>query len=156
MIRRYNKLVILGKLETKYQAPFDDKSFDIWSMNKHKDADCLPRVDKWFDIHKAPENINADVFRTDFPFAEIHEKIGGKQCNNITSYLIYYAVIFGLYDEIHLYGMRFDPDHPHRTLEYHNVREAIAFARGKGCKIFDYDGVLTKEFVINEHKDYDN
>jgi hypothetical protein len=154
-MRKTKKVVILGKLETKYQAPFNDPSFDIWSMNKHKDADCIPRVDKWFDIHKFPENPKADVLRADFPFDELHEAIGGKQCNNITSYLIYYAVEFGLYDEIHLYGMKFTPDHEHRKEEYHNVREAIAYARGRECKIFDYDGVLTKEFEVNENRDYD-
>ena len=29
-------------------------------MNLHADAQFIPRVDKWFDLHKNPDNINAD------------------------------------------------------------------------------------------------
>ena len=45
----------LGKLETNYEAPFDDPSWEIWSMNKHADEQFIPRVDKWFDIHIEPQ-----------------------------------------------------------------------------------------------------
>ena len=30
------KVAILGKLETKFKAPFDDPDFDIWGFNYHK------------------------------------------------------------------------------------------------------------------------
>lgn len=37
------KLAILGKLETKFKAPFNNSDFDIWVFNYHKEE--LPRVD---------------------------------------------------------------------------------------------------------------
>ena len=36
------KIAILGKLETKYYAPFDDPEWEIWSMNKHIDEQFIP------------------------------------------------------------------------------------------------------------------
>ena len=150
-----DKICILGKLPTKYEAPFNDESFEIWTMNKHIDHDLIPRIDKTFDIHINPENKNADVLRADFPMEQLQDKLGGNYLNNITSYLIAYATCCGA-KEIHLYGMRFDADHDHRKLEYYNVREIIFYAKGRGVKIFDYDGILTKEFIVQEGQDYDS
>ena len=150
------KIAILGKLETKYNAPFDDESWEIWSMNKHSDAEFIPRVDKWFDIHLKPENEKADVLREDFPFEECHELAGGRYFNNITSYLIAYAILLGA-TEIALYGMRFTIDHAHRMKERENVRHWIFFAKGRGIKVTipcDKSYLLPEE-VISEGSDYD-
>jgi hypothetical protein len=40
------KVAILGKLPTKFNAPFDNKKWDIWTLNKHIDCEKLPRVAK--------------------------------------------------------------------------------------------------------------
>lgn len=150
------KIAILGKLETKYEAPFDDSTWEIWSMNKHVDEQFIPRVDKWFDIHINPEKKDADVLREDFPFDKCHELAGGRYFNNITSYLIAYAILQGATD-IALYGMRFTIDHERRQRERENVRQWIFFAKGRGINVtIPCDSqYLLPEQVIGEGQDYD-
>ena len=156
MAKLGRKIAILGKLETKYKAPFNDISWEIWSMNKHKDEEFLPRVDKWFDIHIKPDKPDADILRNNFPFEECHALVGGNYFNNITSYMIAYAILQGA-TEIALYGMRFTIDHERRQAERENVRQWIFFALGRGIKItipFDKDYLLP-EHKIKEGMDYD-
>lgn len=149
-------IVILGKLETKYDAPFDDTSCEIWTMNQHKDGELIPRVDKWFDLHINPINKTADVLRDDFPFDDCHKLVGGKYFCSTSSYLIAYAILQGATD-ISLYGMRFTPDHERRARELHNVRELIFFAKGKGINVeipSDKDYLLPQH-ITKEGEDYD-
>lgn len=142
-----DRVAILGKCSSKYDAPFNDKTFDIWCFNIHKDADRLPRVDTWFDIHATNFNENADIKRADFPFKEVEDLIGGQYYNNSVSYLIAYAILKG-YKEIWLYGMRFTNDNERRRHEYENVRELIFFAKGKGIKVFaPSDAVMLKQYA---------
>ena len=156
MAKLGRKIAILGKLETKYKAPFDDISWEIWSMNKHRDEEFLPRVDKWFDIHIKPDKPDADILRDDFPFEKCHALAGGNYFNNITSYMIAYAILEGA-TEIALYGMRFTIDHERRQAERENVRQWIFFALGRGIKVTipcDKDYLLP-EHVVKEGMDYD-
>jgi hypothetical protein len=145
------KLAILGKLPTKLNAPFDDADYDIWSMNLHSDTALIPRVDKWFDIHKKPENVNADVLRKDFPFEKCHNLVGGNYFNNSVSYMIAYAILQE-YKHIELYGMRFSCDHERRHSEYYNVRELVFFARGKGTTVT----APVDEILLQDFTDYSN
>lgn len=141
-----NKLAILGKLDTKYKAPFNDDSFDIWSVNKHCDEANIPRVDVWFDLHKEMVKPDADINRENFPFDDVENLLGGNYFNNSISYLIAYAILQG-YKEIHLYGMRFNSEGEERHREYQNVRELIFFAKGKGIKVYaPYDNIMIKQY----------
>lgn len=141
-----NKVAILGKLENKLKAPFNDDSWDIWTMNYHTDEDKLPRIDLWFDIHSKYPNPKANITRENYPFEEAKKLVGGNYFNNSVSYMIAYAILKG-YKTIALYGMRFENDKESRRGEYHNVRELIFFAKGKGINITaPYDPVMTKEF----------
>lgn len=156
MKNKIKKIAILGKLETKYDAPFDDTSWEIWSMNKHKDEELIPRVDKWFDIHINPAKKNADILRKDFPFDECKKLAGGNYFVTVTSYLIAYAILSGA-THIALYGMRFTQDHERRKRELENVRQWIFFALGRGLKV---DIPSDKEYLLPEHiirdgEDYD-
>ena len=140
------KVAILGKIDTKYFAPFDDESFDIWSMNIHADADKIPRVDLWFDIHANKPNPNADIKRENFPFSDAEQLVGGQYFNNSVSYMIAYAILKG-YEEIALYGMQFNYDKESRRGEYQNVRELIFFAKGRGIKVTaPVDKVMLQEY----------
>ena len=140
------KVAILGKLETKFKAPFDNPEFDIWAFNYHK---IRPkRATLWFDIHSKNPNPIADIKRDNFPFKKCEELLGGNYFNNTASYLIAYAILKG-YKEIHLYGMQFINDSERRNNEYQNVRELIFFAKGKGIKILaPYDNIMLKEYAI--------
>lgn len=143
-----HKVAILGKLPTKFKAPFDDLEYDIWAFNWHTDADKLKRIDKWFDIHRHNPNPKSTIFRTSFPFQECVQLVGGNYFNNTVSYLIAYAILEG-YTEIELYGMRFDSEGEKRKQEYHNVRELMFFAKGRGIKIScPVDEPLRREYEI--------
>ena len=140
------KVAILGKLDTKFDAPFDDYNWDIWTFNKHNDFDKLPRVDCLFDLHSHNPNPDADVFRDEKRIKSLEKLVGGKYFNNSVSYLIAWAILLG-YEEIALYGMRFDSERAKRREEYHNVRELIFFAKGRGIKVTaPSDPVMLQEY----------
>lgn len=153
------KVAILGKLPTKYKAPFNDTEWEIWSVNKHSDEANIPRVDLWFDLHFEPYKKNADFTRDNFPFDDIEKMVGGHYFNNTISYLIGYAILKG-YKEIALYGMAFTTPAEQKIKQYENVRELIFFAKGKGIKVtapFDKRMVeqyplYTQEYVANKPK----
>lgn len=141
-----SKLAILGKLETKFKAPFNDPSFDIWAFNYHKEE--LPRVDLWIDIHANNPNPKANLTRNNFPFDECNSLLGGNYFNNTASYLIALGILRG-YKEIHLYGMKFQTDKESRKNEYANVRELIFFAKGRGIKIkAPFDSVMLQTYSL--------
>ena len=59
-----------------------------------------------------------------------------------------FAILEG-YTEIELYGMRFDAESEIRKQEYHNVRELIFFAKGRGIKIScPVDKLLMREYEL--------
>lgn len=140
------KVAILGKLETKFYAPFDNHNFDIWAFNYHK---TMPkRYTAWFDLHLRNPNPIATVTRKNYPFEEINKMLGGNYINNSASYLLAYAIYLG-YKEIHLYGMRFNSGEEIRTKQRQNLREIIFFAKGKGIKISaPYDDCLLSDYPV--------
>ena len=138
------KVAILGKLPTKFKAPFDDKDWDIWTCNYHQEG--LPRISLWFDIHANNPNPIADITRANYPFEDIEEMLGGQYINNSFSYMIAYAVYKG-YEEIALYGAQFLNDQERRTGQFFNAREMIMFAKGRGIKVTaPYDSIMLQEY----------
>lgn len=126
-----NKVAILGKLPSKYFAPFEDMSYDIWTCNYNE---VLARVDHIFDIHAHGANPKATITRSNYPFKEVERLLGGQYFNNTFSYMIAFAVLLQ-YKEIELYGVRLYDDHEIREHQRQNVRELIFFARGRGIKV---------------------
>lgn len=140
------KVAILGKLPTKLKAPFDNKSWDIWTCNYHKEE--LSRITLWFDIHANKPNPKANITRENYPFKEVENMLGGQYINNSFSYMIAYAVYKG-YTEIALYGAQFLNDQERRTGQYFNVREMIFFAKGRGIKVTaPYDSIMLNEYEL--------
>ena len=126
-----NKVAILGKLPSKYFAPFEDMSYDIWTCNYNE---VLARVDHIFDIHSHGANPKATINRSNYPFRDVERLLGGQYFNNTFSYMIAFAVLLK-YKEIELYGVRLYDDHEIREHQRQNVRELIFFARGRGIKV---------------------
>lgn len=126
-----NKVAILGKLPSKYFAPFEDMSYDIWTCNYNE---VLARVDHIFDIHAHGANPKATINRSNYPFRDVERLLGGQYFNNTFSYMIAFAVLLQ-YKEIELYGVRLYDDHEIREHQRQNVRELIFFARGRGIKV---------------------
>lgn len=147
---------ILGKLESKFHADFDNENVEIWSMNKHVDANMLPRVDKWFDLHIQP-SIDAHYTKQNFPFEKCHELVG-RRFVTTAAYMIAFAIVEGA-TEISLFGMRFTNDgNPRRQRELHNVRELIFYALGRGVKINIYSEdkpYLFPEHIVDDSEDFD-
>lgn len=128
------EICILGKLQTKYLAPFD-KDIEIWSMNLHDDEFLIPRVDKWFDLHTIPQKISADYTKDNFPFEECHKLVNGRRFCSTMAYMIAFAILQNV-DKISIYGCKFTDDgNVRRQRELHNVRELLFFAMGKGIEI---------------------
>ena len=143
------KITILGKMESKYNADWEEKDNLIISMNKHWDEDMLPRIDKWFDLHEIPEKEDADYTKDNFPFDKCHELVHGRRFCTTAAYLIAWAILQNP-DTIEIHGMRFTQDgNPRRQRELHNVREMLFFVMGKGINlIIDEDDV---EYLFPEH-----
>jgi len=126
---------ILGKLESKYLAPYENPDITIISMNSHYDEYLLPRVDLWFDVHEEPTREKADYTKDNFPFEECEKLVHGKRFVTTTAYLIAWCILQGA-TKISLYGMRFTDDgNPRRQRELHNVREMLFFCMGRGIEI---------------------
>lgn len=141
------KVAILGKLPTKFKAPFDDLTYDIWTLNHHKDGYGLKRITEWFDIHANAKNQKATITRSNYPFKDVENLLGGNYFNNSVSYMIAYAILQG-YELIELYGMRFQGENETRRGEYHNVRELLFFAKGKGIEIkAPYDPIMLQPYA---------
>ena len=126
-----NKVAILGKLPSKYFAPFEDMSYDIWTCNYNE---VLARVDHVFDIHAHGANPKATINRSNFPFTKCEKLVGGQYFNNTFSYMIAYAILKG-YKEIEIYGCRFIDDSEQRAKQKQSTRELVMFARGRGIKV---------------------
>ena len=145
-MKTIKKVAILGKLPTKLKAPFDDKEWDIWSVNRRSNEEKLPRVDLWFDLHFEPFTEGQDFNRDNFPFEVIEKMLGGHYFNNTVSYLIAFAIYKG-YKEIALYGMSFSTSAEQKIKQYENVRELIFFAKGRGIKVTaPFDEVMLAEY----------
>lgn len=141
-----NKVAILGKLPSKYFAPFEDMSYDIWTCNYNE---VLARVDHVFDIHAHGANPKATINRSNYPFKDVERLLGGQYFNNTFSYMIAFAVLLQ-YKEIELYGVRLYDDHEIRTAQRANVRELIFFARGRGIKV----SAPADECLLEEYEYY--
>lgn len=141
-----NKVAILGKLPSKYFAPFEDMSYDIWTCNYNE---VLARVDHIFDIHSHGANPKATVTRSNYPFREVERLVGGQYFNNTFSYMIAFAILLQ-YREIELYGVRLYDDHEIREHQRQNVRELIFFARGRGIKV----SAPADECLLEEYEYY--
>lgn len=145
------KVAIIGKLPSKYQAPFADTTWAIYGCNKHVDMAKIPRYSLWFDIHRNPSNYTIPpdklITRDKYPLEEVTSLLGGNYLNNSISYMVMYAVLQGA-TEICLYGIRLENDHEIRTHQRQGTREICMFARGRGIKVTSYEPTLLEEYPL--------
>ena len=158
------KVAILGKLSSKFNAPFNDKSWQIWLSNWHKDYNYLPRYDLWFDMHnqnttrfqkKLLKIIPAEKFITqkNYPYSDAINLVGGTKSNtylnNVTAYMVAYAILKGATD-IALYGVLFDKKDEIRNEERNCVRELLFFAKGRGINVTSIESALLEGWPLYE------
>ena len=145
------KVAIIGKLPSKYQAPFADTTFQIWGCNVHHDMANIPRFDLWFDLHSNPSVYNIPnnklILHKNYPLNEVIDLVGGSYFNNSISYMIAYAILKGA-EEISLYGVRLDNGEEIRTKQLQNVRELLFFAKGRGIKVYSYETNVLENYKL--------
>lgn len=145
------KVAILGKLNDKFFAPFDDESWQIWGCNVHKDFYQLPRYDLWFDIHKKPsiyKYIPREklILREDSRRDEIIKQMGGNWLNNSMCYMLGYAYLLGATD-VAFYGCSLNDDTESRQGQRNALREMRMWCLGRGMhSITGSDPDLFREY----------
>lgn len=146
------KIAIIGKMHSKFYAPYWDKDWQIWGCNKHKDFATIPRYDLWFDIHKHPQAYpeipqNKLILRDNNFIEWCNKELGGNYLNGSIAYMLMYAIKLGA-TEISLYGCGFYLDSEVRGQQLQNVRELLFYCKGKGIKVYSIEESLTKEYEI--------
>jgi hypothetical protein len=150
-IKKRDKLILLGSAPCRKDTPYDDLSYDIWSIGGAPLWADVKRFDVLFEMHKRHEwlprsealnKCGKPVFMLRhyreiensiaFPFDEISEDGAGFYAGSI-SYMLALAVYFG-YKEIALYGILME----HGT-EYEKQLPSASYyvgvARGRGIKV---------------------
>jgi hypothetical protein len=155
IIKKNEKLAIVGFAPTWNQTPFKDEKLDIWACNEFYLVG--PRIDVLFELHSRHEIENKvrnkehltwlqaatiPVFMTQhfddipnsipFPKDEIVAKFGSYFTNTI-SWQIALAIALG-YKEIYLYGINMANDDEY-TSQRPSVEYFVGLARGLGIKV---------------------
>ena len=145
------KVAIIGKLPSKYQAPFADTTWAIYGCNKHVDMAKIPRYSLWFDIHRNPSNYTIPpdklITRDKYPLEEVTSLLGGNYLNNSISYMVMYAVLQGATD-ISLYGVSLSTGEEIRTKQLNNLREILFYCKGKNIKVSSYESNVLAEYPL--------
>lgn len=146
------KVAIIGKLPSKFKAPFGDTDWEIWGCNVHKDFEQIPRYDKWFDIHTKPANYplipKEKLYLRDEVFIlKMNKLLEGDYITNSMVYLVLYAIYLGA-KEIALYGCRLDSVEEDRTKQLQNLREILFYAKGKGIEVFSWEDNILADYEM--------
>src|SRR5574344_2560232 len=127
-----NKLAIVGAANSCSQAPFNDKSWDIWGLNHYFSR--VPRKTKWFELHNVkdyPES-HLEILRrfkdnliiakeseqlpdaTVYPYAQICKMLGGRHLCSSVAYMLALAINQG-YTTIKFFGVTLQHPDENRT-----------------------------------------
>ena len=155
IIKKNERVAIVGFAPTWNQTPFKDETLDIWACNEFYLVG--PRIDVLFELHSRHEVENKErnrnhlgwlqtatipIFMTHhfsdipmsipFPKDRIVEKYGSYFTNTI-SWQIALAIEMG-YKEIYLYGINMANDDEYKS-QRPSVEYFIGLARGLGIKV---------------------
>lgn len=156
------KVAILGYTPTRKDAPYKDKSWEIWGLNdlyKFKAEDDIQRWDRWFEIHQ-PTLKGNDVrhsfeqrvaeFKTwkcpvymqakhpdvptsiEYPLEKMMAEYGDYFTNSI-SYMLALAIHEGA-QEIGIYGVDMSASEEY-GIQRPSVEYYLGIARGRGIKL---------------------
>ena len=155
------KLAIVGAANSCSQAPYNDKSWDIWGLNHYFNR--VPRKTKWFDLHDLKDYPEAHLsilsrFKdnliiakederlpeaTVYPYNQVCKMIGGKHLCSSVAYMLALAIMQG-YTTIKFFGITLQQPDEIRTEQRANLRELVFFARGRGINVSFHDGNIMK------------
>lgn len=176
-IGKKSKVAIVGFADSKVQAPFDDKDFEIWSINECWSDKAIKRVDVIFELHdlawiKEGKRIkehytwlknNKEIaiimqkhfleipMSVPYPLDDIVKKYGNYFTNTISE-MIALAMEIG-FKEIHLYGVNMATDTEYGA-QRPSVEYFVGLARGKGITVYiPSESDLLKNFYIYGFED---
>lgn len=146
------KIAIIGKLPSKFKAPFNDKDWCIWGCNVHSDMKQIPRFDLWFDLHINPATYKGIhksklITATKYPYKDAIELLGGRYFNSSMIYMVVYAILQGATD-IALYGVRLDSPDEVRTQQLNVLRNVLFFAKGRGINVTSIEDNILTEYEL--------
>lgn len=138
-----NKVAIVGVGRSMMEAPFFDKSWEIWGLNHHYNK--YPRWDLWFNLHKKEYIDYKHITQANYPYSDVLKMrnieifnykhiIKYKYFASTMSYMTAYAILKG-YKHILYAGCDFVSENEKRTYQRECLEQWIAFAQGKGIKI---------------------
>lgn len=150
------KLAIVGTASSKIDAPYDDKTWDIWSMGSNRVG--IPRFNKFFELHMRDsldlagvEDSHHDFIRsigkdaivldsveypdaTEYPKDDVRRKFGTYFTSSI-AWMLGMAILRDDLEELSIYGVHMAGDG-----EYAHQRACaegyIRYLQGKGVKVF--------------------
>lgn len=156
------KVAIIGYTPTRKDAPYKDKSWEIWGLNdlyKFKAEDDVQRWDRWFEMHEPSLKGNDERHSFDqrvaefnkwkcpvymqakhpevptsieYPLATMIEQYGNYFTNSI-SYMIALAIHEGA-KEIGIYGVDMSTSEEYGS-QRPSVEYYLGIAKGKGIKL---------------------
>lgn len=150
------KIAIVGTADSKIHAPYDDKSWDIWTLGANRVG--IPRFNKFFELHyrDALDKVkvtqehhefirsigkDAVVFdlteypdATKYPRDEARKLFGGYFTSSV-AWMLGMAIMQEGLEEVSLYGVHMAGD---REYAYQRAccEGYIRYLQGKGVKVF--------------------
>lgn len=159
--------IVGGAKSSRYLAPFNDSTIEIWSLNDMIEALPSCRPSRWFEMHR-PDAIRAyrpewgylaklaslpcPVYMCEampeipnsrtYPLDQMISLYGGYFTNSV-AYMLAMAISEG-YEEIHLYGVEMSVSSEY-ILERPSVEYFVGLARGLGINV-----IIPKISTLNQ------
>lgn len=155
-----NKLAIVACYLTGHDAPFEDETFDIWTLNHGHKQYKGSRIDKWFDLHDwqqanyEPEYLDAvpadpsyEVINTkNFPYFEVCAQYGYLWENSIPL-MMAYAGCLG-YHYIYLFGAE-SREFANTPKMGYSLYHIVGMLRAEGRKVY-----FVNQYVLDDSRIY--
>ena len=155
-----DKVAIVGCYPTRAEAPFDDDSFDIWTLNGDIRTYEEEHVHTWFDLHdwdianyepeyldEIPDKPQFDIVNMDnFPYTTLSKRYGYFWENSIPM-MMAYAGLQG-YHYIYLFGLSEGGEFADNPQMVHNLFHVMGALRAEGRRVYlvNYSRLDTHDF----------
>lgn len=153
------KLVLLGTADTMVQAPYDDRTWEIWACQTAITYPACKRADAIFELHddsywsdpaiierinawggpvwmqrQVPQIPKSQALPLDEMIASFGDAVGARYYTSTIALMLAFALYRGEYDEIALWGV-----HMETAEEWGKQRSAMEYwvgvANGRGVKV---------------------
>lgn len=169
--------IVGGAPASQMQAPFDDKSWDIWVLGNQLSSYDGKSVSLVFEIHDnlsehpdeypgwlvkyAPKLMVGDKFPIDdekitrYPKDDVNALMGFESLSSSPAYMFGLAVLQG-YEEIAIYGVDMGVDDHEYFKQRPVLYSWIGYAKGKGIKVTIPENSAIWKDKYDEGRDWNN